>query len=332
MKKALLLFVLLALCQYGQPTPAGAQTLKRIKIGYPSLSFRQSNVWIARETGIFNKYGLEVEPILFRGGQVATQALVSGDPPIVNIGTVVQATIQGHNVVLVAAVENKYDLIIFARPGITQLEQLRGKRLGITGFNSSTHYAAVILARHLNAELKEFTLLPTGLDPERIAAVNSGYVDATLLATSAAPLARRAGLSELVQVGDLGVEVQGNGFATSRAYIAANRDVVKSALKGFVEAIYFVYANKKETQRVFAKYMRTNDPAVLEDSYNGYIKSIPKKPYPTLKGIQFMLDVLAPTLPQAKNFKPEQFVDLSFLQELEKESFFNEMAKRYPTK
>ena len=332
MKKALLLFVLLALCQYGQPTPAGAQTLKRIKIGYPSLSFRQSNVWIARETGIFNKYGLEVEPILFRGGQVATQALVSGDPPIVNIGTVVQATIQGHNVVLVAAVENKYDLIIFARPGITQLEQLRGKRLGITGFNSSTHYAAIILARHLNAELKEFTLLPTGLDPERIAAVNSGYVDATFLATSAAPLARRAGLSELVQVGDLGVEVQGNGFATSRAYIAANRDVVKSALKGFVEAIYFVYANKKEAQRVFAKYMRTNDPTVLEDSYNGYIKSIPKKPYPTLKGIQFMLDVLAPTLPQAKNFKPEQFVDLSFLQELEKESFFNEMAKRYPTK
>ncbi|MBI2231913.1 MAG: ABC transporter substrate-binding protein [Deltaproteobacteria bacterium] len=330
MKRALVLSVLLVL-SLSSPS-ADAQPLKRIKIGYPSLSFRQSNVWVARETGIFNKYGLEVEPILFRGGQVATQALVSGDPPIVNIGTVVQATIQGHNVVLVAAVENKYDLIIFARPGITQLEQLRGKRLGITGFNSSTHYAAIILARHLNAELKEFTLLPTGLDPERIAAVNSGYVDATLLATSAAPLARRAGLSELVQVGDLGVEVQGNGFATSRAYIAANRDVVKSALKGFVEAIYFVYANKKEAQRVFAKYMRTNDPTVLEDSYNGYIKSIPKKPYPTLKGIQFMLDVLAPQLPQAKNFKPEQFVDLSFLQELEKEGFFNEMAKRYPTK
>ncbi|MBI2182807.1 MAG: ABC transporter substrate-binding protein [Deltaproteobacteria bacterium] len=330
MKRALVLSVLLVL-SLSSPS-ADAQPLKRIKIGYPSLSFRQSNVWVARETGIFNKYGLEVEPILFRGGQVATQALVSGDPPIVNIGTVVQATIQGHNVVLVAAVENKYDLIIFARPGITQLEQLRGKRLGITGFNSSTHYAAIILARHLNAELKEFTLLPTGLDPERIAAVNSGYVDATLLATSAAPLARRAGLSELVQVGDLGVEVQGNGFATSRAYIAANREVVKSALKGFVEAIYFVYANKKEAQRVFAKYMRTNDPTVLEDSYNGYIKSIPKKPYPTLKGIQFMLDVLAPQLPQAKNFKPEQFVDLSFLQELEKEGFFNEMAKRYPTK
>jgi NitT/TauT family transport system substrate-binding protein len=309
-----------------------AQTLKRIKIGYPSLSFRQSNVWVAKEMGLFNKYGLEVEPILFRGGQVATQALVSGDPPIVNIGTVVQATIQGHNVVLVAAVETKYDLIIFTRSGITQMEQLRGKRLGITGFNSATHYASIILARHLNADLKEFTLIPAGLDTERIAAVNSGVLDATYVATSTAPLARKAGLQELVQIGDLGVEVQGNGFATSRAYIASNRDTVKSALKGFVEAIYFIYANKKDAQRVFSKYMRSNDPAVLEDSYNGYIKSIPKKPYPTLKGIQFMLDVLTPTLPQAKNFKPEQFVDLSFLQELEKEGFFNEMAKRYPVK
>jgi NitT/TauT family transport system substrate-binding protein len=313
-------------------TDANAQTLKRIRIGYPSLSFRQSNVWVAKEQGLFNKYGLEVEPILFRGGQVATQALVSGDPPIVNIGTVVQATIQGHNVVLVAAVETRYDLIIFTRPGITQIEQLKGKRIGITGLNSATHYASIILARHLNAELKEFTLVPAGLDTERIASVNSGVIDATYVATSAAPVARKAGLHELLQIGDLGVEVQGNGFATSRAYIASNRDVVKSALKGFVEAIHFIYANKKETQRVFAKYMRTNDPTVLEDSYNGYIKSIPKKPYPTMKGIQFMLDVLAPTLPQAKNFKPEQFVDLSFLQELEKEDFFTEMAKRYPTK
>jgi len=154
------LFVLLVLCELAHSTPLHAQGLKKIKIGYPSLSFRQSNVWVAREMGLFNKYGLEVEPILFRGGQVATQALVSGDPPIVNIGTVVQATIQGHNVVLVAAVENKYDLIVFTRAGITSLEQLKGKRIGITGFNSATHYASIIVARHINVDVKELTLIP----------------------------------------------------------------------------------------------------------------------------------------------------------------------------
>jgi len=237
--------LLLLLCVAATLIIAGtahAQTLKRIKIGYPSLSFRQSNVWVAREMGLFAKYGLEVEPILFRGGQVATQALVSGDPPIVNIGTVVQATIQGHNLVLTAAVETKYDLIVFTRPGITQLEQLKGKRIGITGFNSATHYGSIILARHLGVDLKEFTLIPAGLDTERIASVQSGVIDATYLSSSAAPLGRRAGLVEHASIGDLGVEVQGNGFATSRAYIASNRETVRSALRGFVEAIEQVEA------------------------------------------------------------------------------------------
>jgi NitT/TauT family transport system substrate-binding protein len=324
-----MLALMIQLCVSGA---APAQELKRIRIGYPSLSFRQSNVWVAKEEGLFKKYGLEVEPIFLRGGQVATQALAGGDPPIVNIGTVVQANLTGFNLVLVAAVETKYDQIVFARPGITKLEQLKGKRFGISGFGAATHYAALILMKHLNFDPKDLTLLPTGPDAERLAALSAGKIDASFFTSSSAAPARKAGFVELLQIGDLGVEVQGNGFATSRAYVQSNRDIVKNALKGFVEAIYFIYANKKEAQKVFAKYMRTNDPDVLEDSYQGYVTSIPKKPYPTLKGIQFMLDMLAEKMPQAKNAKPEQFVDLSFLQELEREGFFNEMAKRYPGK
>jgi len=314
------------------PSLAGAQTLQKIRIGYPSLSFRQSNVWVAQEMGLFKKYGLEVEPIFLRGGQMATQALVAGDPPIVNIGTVVQASLRGHNLVLVAAVETNYDQIVFARPNITKLEQLKGKNFGVSGFGSATDYASRILIKHLKFDAKDLALIPTGADAERLAALSTGKIDATFFSSSAAPVARKAGFNELLQIADLGVEVQGNGFATSKAYIQSNRETVKKALKGFIEAIYFVYANKKEAQKVFAKYMRTNNPAVLEESYEGYIKMIPKKPYPTLKGIQFMLDMLAPTMPEAKNARPEQFVDLSFLQDLEKEGFFNEMAKRYPSK
>ena len=321
------------LLQFAALDPSLAQELKQIRIGYPSLSFRQSNVWVAKEMGLFKKYGLDVEPIFLRGGQVATQALVAGDPPIVNIGTVVQADLQGYSLVLIAAVETKYDQIVFARKGINKLEDLKGKNFGISGFGSATNYAANMLFKHLGMEPgKDVTLLPSGPDAERIAALSAGRIDASPFTSSSAAPARKAGFNELFQVADLGIEVQGNGFATSRAYVASNRDTVKNALRGFVEAIYYIYANKKEAQKVFSKYMRTNDPEVLEDSYQGYIKMIPKKPYPTLKGIQYMLDLLAPTMPQAKTAKPEQFVDLSFLQELEKEGFFNEMAKRYPSK
>src|SRR5438445_8239370 len=114
MKLVLGILTALILLTSAGASPADAQALKKIRIGYPSLSFRQSNVWVAKEMGLFNKYGLEVEPIFLRGGQMATQALVAGDPPIVNIGTVVQASLQGYNLVLVAAVETKYDQIVFA--------------------------------------------------------------------------------------------------------------------------------------------------------------------------------------------------------------------------
>jgi NitT/TauT family transport system substrate-binding protein len=333
MKISIGLWIIGCIAQLAVLDGAGAQELKRIRIGYPSLSFRQSNVWVAQDVGLFKKYGLDVEPIFLRGGQIATQALAAGDPPIVNIGTVVQANLQGYNLVLVAAVETQYDQIVFARKGINRLEELKGKAFGISGFGAATHHAANILFKHIGLEPgKDVALVPGGPDAERLAALLSGKIDATLFTSSSAAPARKAGFVELFQIADLGVEVQGNGFATSRAYITGNRDTVKNALRGFVEAIYFIYANKKEAQRVFAKYMRTNDPEVLEDSYAGYVKTIPKKPYPTLKGIQYMLALLAPQIPAAKNAKPEQFVDLTFLQELEKEGFFNEMAKRYPGK
>ena len=250
-----------------------------------------------------------------------------------SIGQVVQANLSGFDLALVAGVERFYDSTIFARPGITRLEQLKGKRLGISGYGAATHFAALIVAKHLNLDPnKDMTLVPGGPDAERVAALSAGKIDASVFNSSTVPVAKRMGFIELVYLPDLGVEVQGNGLATTRAYIKSNRDTVKSALKGYVEAIHSIFNNKPATEKIFAKYMRTDDPEVLEQSYQVYVKTTPKKPYPTMRGLQFLLDAMAPQMPQAKNAKPEQFVDLSFLQELEKEGFFNEMAKKYPSK
>ena len=308
-----------------------AQELKKVRFGYPSLGFRQGHIWVAKDEGLFKKYGLDVEPIFLRGGQLAIQALAAGDPPLMSIGQVVQAGLAGFDLVLIAGVENYYDSTVFAQPGITRLEQLKGKRIGISGFGAATHFAAIILAQHLHLDPdKDLILVPGGPDAERVAAMSAGKIDAAIFNSSTVPIAKRMGLVELVKIPDLKVEVQGNGMATTRAYIKTNRDVVKSALKGYIEGIHFIFNNKQAAQKVFAKYMRTNDADVLESSYQAYVSTTPKKPYPTLKGLQFLLDRLAPQMPQAKTAKPEQFVDMSFLQELDKEGFFNDMAKRYP--
>jgi NitT/TauT family transport system substrate-binding protein len=310
---------------------AAAQVPQKIRIGYPSISSRQAQLWLAKDEGIFRKYGLDVELIFLRGGQVAIQALTGGDPPLVTIGNVIIANLQGHDIVLVGSVENSYDQTVMARRGTAaRMEQLKGKRFGISGFGSATHNAALILFKKFNLEPnKDVLFVPTGTGPERLAAMGTGRIDATFFNPSEVPQALKAGFVEVIQMADIGFEVQGSGLATSRSYIKAHREIVKSALKAYIEGIYYVFANKGATLKSLARYMRTNDQEVLDYSYQHYMKRTPKKPYPTMKGIQNLIDMSAPQIPQAKTAKPEQFVDLSFLQELETEKFFDEMARRY---
>ena len=285
----------------------------------------------SKDEGIFRKHGLDVELIFLRGGQVAIQALTGGDPPIVTIGNVIIANLQGHDIILVGSVENSYDQSVMVRAGMmSRVEQLKGKRFGISGFGSATHTAALILFKKFNLEPnKDVSFVPTGTGPERLAAMSAGRIDATFFNPSEVPQALKAGFVEIIQMADIGFEVQGSGLATSRSYVKANREIVKSALKAYVEGIYYIFANKQPTLKSLARYMRNNEQDVLDYSYQHYLKRTPKKPYPTMKGIQNMIDMSAPQIPPAKSAKPEQFVDLSFLQELEKEGFFGDMEKRY---
>ena len=310
---------------------APAQPLQKIRIGYPSISSRQAQLWVAKDEGVFRRYGLDVELIFLRGGQVAIQALTGGDPPLMTVGNVIIANLQGHDIVLVGAVENSYDQSVMARPGtMTRMEQLKGKRFGISGFGSATHNAALILFKKFNLEPnKDVTFVPTGTGPERLAAMSAGRIDATFFNPSEVPQALKAGFVEIIQMADLDFEVQGSGLATSRSYIKAQRATVKSALKAYIESIYYIFVNKQSTLKSLAKYMRTNDAEVLEYSYQHYLKRTPKRPYPTMKGIQNLIDMSVGQIAQAKTAKPEQFVDLSFLQELEAEKFFDELGKRY---
>ncbi len=311
---------------------AQAQETKKIKIGYPAIASNQIHIWVAKDAGLFKHYGLDPELVFFRGGQLATQALVAGDPPIVNIGTVVQADLQGHDLVLIASSENAYAYSVVGKPStLSKLEQLKGKKLGVSGFGSASHNAALILLRRLNLEPnKDVAIVVAGGTAERLAAIEAGRIDATLLTPSELPRAKKQGMVEVYDMMDLGLEIQGNGFATTRSYIKAQRDIVKSALKGYVEAIHYIHSKPAESKKIIARYLRTSDAEVLDATVGWFNRRVPKKPYPTLKGIQFLLDEFSGQFPQAKTAKPEQFVDLSLLQELEKEGFFNEMAKRYP--
>ena len=244
---------------------AESQPLHKIRIGYPSISSRQGQLWVAKDEGLFRKYGLDVELIFLRGGQVAIQALTGGDPPIVTIGNVIIANLQGHDIVLVSSVENSYDQSVFARPGtFTQMEQLKGKRFGISGFGSATHNAALILFKKFNLEPnKDVAFVPTGTGPERLAAMGAGRIDATFFNPSEVPQALKAGFVEIIQMADIGFEVQGSGLATSRSYIKAHREIGGESLRGRHLLHFFQQAAGLEESRPLYAHQRSGSARLL---------------------------------------------------------------------
>jgi ABC-type nitrate/sulfonate/bicarbonate transport system substrate-binding protein len=94
--------------------------------------------------------------------------------------------------------------------------------------------------------------VPTGTGPERLAAMSAARIDATFFNPSEVPQALKAGFVEIIQMADIGFEVQGSGLATSRSYIKGNQEVIKSALKAYIEGIYFVFTYKESTLKTLA--------------------------------------------------------------------------------
>src|SRR5574341_141552 len=142
----------------------------------------QSMPWIAQETGIFRNYNLEFPLVYIGSSPLATAAMLGGDAQIMidgGLGTV-RAFVQGNaDLVFIGGIKNTLTQSILARPEIKTLEDLRGKKVGVTRMGSTTHYFAVHAFRRKGMEAgRDYTLIQTGGAPEMHAALVSRAIDA----------------------------------------------------------------------------------------------------------------------------------------------------------
>jgi LysM repeat protein len=99
-------------------------------------------------------------------------------------------------------------------------------------------------------------------------------------------------------------------------------------MRAYVEGVHYAKTNRRETMEIITKYLRTDDRDVLDDTYESIVANlVPEKPYPTLKGIQIILRELGIKDPNARSARPEQFVDLTFIKELDSSGFVDRLYK-----
>ena len=310
---------------------APERPLEKVTIAYSSLSGNMAPLWITHERGFFRKYGLDVQLVFIESGTTTVQSLISKDVYIAQMAgaAVVQSRLRGADVVMIAGVINTLNFKLYVDKNIKQPDQLKGKTVAVTRFGSSTDFALrYALERYGLAPEKDVAILQAGNMPAILASLETGKIQGAMLSAPFTLTAKNMGLPLMADLQMLGLEYQHTGLATTQAFIKSRPDLVRSVMKAYVEGIHYYKTHRAESLAILAKYLRTSDTDVLTEVYEDVgLRLTAEKPYPTLRGIGIMLRELAATNPKITAARPEEFVDLTFIKELDGSGFIDRLYK-----
>jgi NitT/TauT family transport system substrate-binding protein len=313
-----------------QPYVAAQTPVDKLRVAYTVIAPTQANVWTAKEMGLYAKHGLDVELLLLVGAPLAVAALVGGETPIVHTGAsaVITSNLAGSGAVIIAGAANRFPYVLFVTDQIKRVEELKGKKFGVSRMGSADNAAAVTVLERYGIKESDVTYVQAGSIPARLAAMQSNALQATLLQAPETLKAKELGMRALLDFTKLDVEWQQNGVATTRDYIKKKPDTVRRFMRAYVEAIHYNLTNPKGAQRILHKYLAIKDDKSIEEAYNEIVVKLTRRvPYPTEPGIQLFLDQLKTKNPKAGQVKPSEFTDISFLKELESSGAIDRLYK-----
>jgi len=309
--------------------PAAAPAQK-LSVGYSAVSGDQLPAWVAKETGIFQKNGLDVQLVFFTGGTTAVMALISADTPFSqNAGSaVVNSVLAGSDAVIIAGGVTSLNYYLMSKPEIKTAEQLKGGTVAISRFGSSSDFIARYALQKIGLTPgKDVNLVQVGSTTQRVDATLTGRVQATVVNPPASFIAAKRGMNTLADLRKLGLVYQHTAGVTTRKYLRENPDAVRRYVKSQVEAVHRIYTDKATSLKVLAKYFGGNvDQDILEKTWENLLSEsvLPKKQYPSIEGVKTILATEA----KGKPVKAEDFVDLTFVQELDKSGFIDGLYKK----
>jgi NitT/TauT family transport system substrate-binding protein len=300
-----------------------------VTVGYSAIGAVHFPAWLAKESGIFRKNGLDVQLVYFTGGTTAVMALLSRDAPIIQMAgpAIVSANLRGADTVMIAGGFVTADQYLMSRPEIKTAVQLKGGSVAIARFGGLADSMARIALQELGlTPVKDVAIVQIGGAPERLGALEKGKVQAAMLGIPDSFIAEKKGFYSLVSVS---IPYQSVGVATTRRFIRESPEIVKRYIKSQIEAIHRIKTDRETGRRVLAKYLALQDREILEKTYDDISADdkLPPKQYPTLEGIKNILEPLAQTDPKAKTAKPEDFVDVRFVKELDESGFVDDLYK-----
>ena len=305
------------------------KTLPTVRIGIEAPAGTNSHYYVTKQLGLFQKHGINIELISFPRGTVGLQALLAGDIQFASAdGTAgLQANLRGGNIYFIAGMINTFPFSILSKPEIRVPGDLRGKKIVISRYGSSSDTAVRVAVEKYDLKPdKDVIILQGGGQSERFAALRAGAVDAAIVSPPLNLAGRKMGYNEVIDLSQSGVAYSHQQIVAIKDFLERNPDTVLRTLRALIEglAAWKDPAKKSAVMTQVAKYLRL-DPEKnkdqIEETYRYYSNAFSTKPYATAEGLEFTAQILKRNRPEAKDIQAKDYLVNRFVAELEKEGF-----------
>ncbi|HEY2918693.1 MAG TPA: ABC transporter substrate-binding protein [Candidatus Binatia bacterium] len=320
MKKSSILVFVLAFLLCGH-SHAPAEDKIVLPVTYSATNANMLSLWVAKDAGYFDEQGLDVRMLLIRGGSLAVQLLVTGQSPIGLIGgtSAAYAYLQGNkDVVVISRLQNVMAYTLGAKPEIQKPEDIKGKKLAVSRFGSTSDFVAEYALKHLGLKKTDVTMIQIGLESDRLLAMQRGDISLSVFSPIITPVVKKAGMRILLDLEELKVPYLLTGHGTTRSFLEKNRSLVVKFMKASILAIKRIKNDRPFAEKVLAKYVRTSDLESVRTALEHQAKILPDLPYPLEDGIKTILEDLARSSPEARNIVPSALIDTSVVRDAAK--------------
>ncbi len=302
------------------PAPTTAPAPLPLRLAYASRNGSQALAQVLVDGGLLAANGLDPTLVYTDGPPRTIAALLTGEIDVAFVGgePVARAAVEGADVVAIAGIVNRREHIIFSVPGVQTMPDLRGKRVAINGIQSADHQAVLDALAHYDVDPSAVTFLVVGGGQQnRLAALQSGAVDASGLQPPITGRARALGLRELLAVGEVVDRPTPNtAVVSTHAAVADRPEVLRRFARALVQGIDRYKTQPEPALEALATFFDLDlaaNRADLEDTQRHYATLYPALPYPPAEGYRALLEELAETNPRAADYRLADLVDDEFI-------------------
>jgi len=278
---------------------------------------------------LFAKHGLEVETRLMSGAKGVVRGLMNGEIQFGNLAApaLLRADLLGEAdlVFLTGGINQQF---LMGRPGIESRKQLAGARIGFVGDRGLNDILVYFVIDQLEKEgIQGIRLVADSGGRNGLAKLISCECDAVVITPPEALEAKREGCHFLVDFAEFGLNFALGGIAARRGYIQEQPAITRQFVRAYVEGMHRYRTDRDFSAQVQQEYSGLRDRSIAEETYEITRPGMPQIPYPVFSALGTVLQVMSRQLPEAATADPRQFVDDSFIRELEESGFISSLYR-----